>query len=193
MEFTHPPATAAWLHQDSRQGFEVAFFRVTDDGRRIDGYAAVAEDGDAFAVEYDIELDPEWRTRTARVRGRSPSGSRTVVLESDGSGHWAVDGRRAPYLDGCFDVDLEASAMTNALPVRRMALSTGAGASAPAAWVRARDLTVERLEQSYTRTTDRGTHTCYDYTAPASGFSSRIVCDESGLPLEYPGIAVRAG
>ncbi|MFI1469823.1 putative glycolipid-binding domain-containing protein [Streptomyces wuyuanensis] len=193
MEFTHPPATAAWLHQDSRQGFEVAFFRVTDDGRRIDGCAAVTEDGDAFAVEYNIELDPDWRTRTARVRGRSPSGTRTVVLESDGSGRWAVDGRRAPYLDGCFDVDLEASAMTNALPVRRMALSHGARASAPAAWVRARDLTVERLEQSYTRTTDRGTHTCYDYTAPAFGFSSRIVCDESGLPLEYPGIAVRAG
>ncbi|WP_432075490.1 putative glycolipid-binding domain-containing protein [Streptomyces wuyuanensis] len=193
MEFTHPPATAAWLHQDSRQGFEVAFLRVTDDGRRIDGYAAVTEDGDAFAVEYDIELTPDWRTRTARVRGRSPSGSRTVVLESDGSGHWAVDGRRAPHLDGCFDVDLEASAMTNALPVRRMALPQGTRASAPAAWVRARDLTVERLEQSYTRTTDRGTHTCYDYTAPAFGFSSRIVYDESGLPLEYPGIAVRAG
>ncbi|MHC5701169.1 putative glycolipid-binding domain-containing protein [Streptomyces tirandamycinicus] len=192
MEFTHPPAGAAWLHQDSRQGFEVAFFRVTDDGLRIDGHAAVEEDGDAFAVEYEIELDPDWRTRTARVRGRSPSGSRTVVLETDGSGHWAVDGKRAPYLEGCLDVDLEASALTNALPVRRLSLPQGARASAPAAWVRARDLTVERLEQTYTRSTDRGTHTCHDYAASAYGFSSRIVSDESGLPLEYPGIAVRA-
>jgi hypothetical protein len=34
---------------------------------------------------------------------------------------------------------------------------------------------------------------CYDYTAPAFGFTARLVYDETGLIVDYPGIATRAG
>ncbi len=114
------------------------------------------------------------------------------MLEADGAGHWLVDGEAAPHLDGCLDVDLESSALTNALPVHRMALPVGRRAAAPAAYVRAADASVERLEQEYLRTTDQGAHQSYDYTAPAFEFACRLVYDESGLVLSYPGIAVRA-
>lgn len=36
-----------------------------------------------------------------------------------------------------------------------------------------------------------GAHQRYDYAAPAFGFTSRLVYDDSGLVLEYPGIAER--
>jgi hypothetical protein len=104
-----------------------------------------------------------------------------------------VDGKPARRLDGCLDVDLEASAMTNALPVRRLSLPVAAAAAAPAAYVRATGLMVERLEQTYLRTTDEAACQRYDYAAPAFGFGARLVYDESGLVLDYPGIAVRAG
>jgi len=123
---------------------------------------------------------------------RSAAGRRSVLLEADGAGHWLVDGEAASHLDGCLDVDLESSAMTNALPVHRMALPIGGRAAAPAAYVRAADASVERLEQEYLRTTDQGSHQCYDYAAPAFEFACRLVYDESGLVLSYPGIAVRA-
>lgn len=115
------------------------------------------------------------------------------MLKADGCGRWLVDGEGASHLDGCLDVDLEASAMTNALPVRRLDLRVGSGAAAPAVYVRAVDLAVERLEQFYLRTTDESTHQCYDYIAPAFDVACRLVYDESGLVLDYPGIAVRAG
>ncbi len=51
------------------------------------------------------------------------------------------------YLDGCLEVDLEAPATTNALPVRRMDLPVAAAAAAPAAWFALSALAVERLEQ----------------------------------------------
>ena len=82
--------------------------------------------------------------------------------------------------------------MTNALPVHRMGLRVGARASAPAAYARALDLRVERLEQDYVRTADESRHQRYDYAAPVFDFSCRLVYDESGLVLDYPGIAVRA-
>jgi hypothetical protein len=58
--------------------------------------------------------------------------------------------------------------------------------------VRALGLAVERLEQTYARASDEGTRQRFDYTAPAFEFACQLVYDESGLVLEYPGIATRA-
>jgi hypothetical protein len=170
----------------------VVYFAAHGDLCRIEGWTTAIEDGAAWAVEYVIEVDPAWATRSARIRGRSAKGFCSALLEADGAGHWRVGGEPAPYLDGCLDADLEASAMTNALPVRRMALPVAAAAAAPAAYVRAAGLAVERLEQTYARAADEATCQRYDYTAPAFDFGARLVCDQSGLVLDYPGIAVRA-
>ena len=193
MSFAPVPATAAWHHRGVRSGFEVVYFRVDGDRCCIEGQTAAIEDGVTWAVEYAIEVDAAWATRSARARGRSAGGFCSTVLEADGAGHWLIDGESAPYLDGCLDVDLEASAMTNALPVRRMGLPVTAAAAAPAAYIHAVGLAVERLEQTYVRATDESTCQRYDYTAPAFDFGARLVYDQAGLVLDYPGIAVRAG
>ena len=186
------PATAAWQHLGARSGFEVVYFLADGTGCRIEGWTTAAEDGATWAVEYAIQLDASWATRAAQIRGRSPAGFCSRLLEADGAGRWLVDGDIAPYLDGCLDVDLESSAMTNALPVRRMSLPVAGRAVAPAAYVRAVGLAVQRLEQTYVRTPDEATRQCYDYSAPAFDFGCRLVYDESGLVLDYPGIAIRA-
>jgi hypothetical protein len=187
------PATAAWHHRGARSGFEVVYFQADGDQCRIEGQTAAIEDGVTWAVEYAIEVDAAWATRSARIRGRSADGFRSTLLEADGAGHWLVDGHPAADLDGCLDVDLEASAMTNALPVRRMGLPVGGGAAAPATYVRAVGLAAERLEQTYLRATDEAACQRYDYAAPAFSFAARLIYDQSGLVLDYPGIAVRAG
>jgi hypothetical protein len=193
MGFAPVPATAAWRHQGARDGFEVAYFQVLDRGWRVEGWTAAIEDGVTWAVEYSIDLDGTGATRGARIRGRAAAGSSSVLLEADGAGRWLVGGVPAPHLDGCLDVDLESSAVTNALPVRRMGLAPGASAAAPAAYVRAVGLAVERLEQTYLRAPDEAARPRFDYAAPAFDFACRIAYDESGLVLSYPGIAVRAG
>jgi uncharacterized protein len=183
------PATAAWLHRDARSGFEVVYFHRLDDGWRIDGCTTAIEEGRTWAVDYEIRLDVTWTTRSAHVSARSTLGPRSTVLEADGRGRWLVDGRAAPQLDGCLDVDLEFSAMTNAFPVHRVDLPAGERAAAPAAYVRAPDLAVERLKQTYVRVDGAS----YDYSSPAFGFECRLVYDDAGLVLDYPGLAVRAG
>ncbi len=192
MSFLPPPTSAAWLHQDARSGFEVTYFQPADAGHLLLGATTAVEDGRPWFVDYEIRVDGGWRTRSARVIGRSNTGMRTRLLEGDGEGRWCIDGEPAPHLDGCLDVDLESSAMTNALPVHRLALATGAAAQAPAAYLRAVDLSVQRLEQRYVRISDQDGQQRYDYTAPAFDFSCQLVYDEAGLVLTYPGIAVRA-
>ena len=193
MSFAPMPVTAAWHHRGARSGFEVTYFSLRDGGCHIEGWTTAIEDGTTWAVEYSIDVDAAWATHRARIRGRSAAGVRLVQLETDGAGHWRVDGEPAPRLDGCLDVDLEASAMTNALPIRRMDLPVTATAAAPAAYVRAVGLDVDRLEQTYARITDEADCQRYDYTAPAFGYSGRLIYDQAGLVLDYPQIAVRAG
>ena len=148
MPFLPLPPSAAWAHRDARSGFEVVYFQALDDGHLLTGATTAVEDGQSWIVDYEIQVDVGWRTLSARVTGRSTTGARTRLLESDGQ-------------------------------VR-------------AAYVRALDLSVERLEQQYTRTADQHGHQRYDYTAPAFDFSCQLVYDEAGLVLAYPGIAVRA-
>jgi hypothetical protein len=188
-----PPPFAVWRHHDAREGFEVVFLEARrDGGLHVEGHTAALEDGEPFAVRYEIELDGRWRTRSARVAGRSLRGRRSIALEADGEGSWSVDGQPAPHLDGCLDLDLESSALTNAFPVHRLGLAPGASADAPAAYVRALDLAVDRLEQSYRRIDDGGAGgQRYDYAAPVFDFTGELAYDESGLVVEYPGLATR--
>jgi hypothetical protein len=186
------PSFAAWRHRGAREGFEVAFLLVNDGGVRIDGHTVAVEDGRPFAVGYAIELDEDWRTRSARVWGRSEVGRRAVALDSAGDGRWTVDGVADAQLDGCLDVDLESSALTNAFPVRRLGLAPGQASDAPAAYVRALDLGVERIEQRYARVDEGEARQRYDYASSTFDFRCEIRYDEAGLAIEYPGIATRA-
>jgi uncharacterized protein len=188
---TRLAVAASWRHVRARDGFEVLFVRDSGDGVRCEGEVAAVEDGVAWAVSYGLLLDSEWRTRSAQVACLSPTGRATSLLEGDGHGRWRVDGEPAPRLDGCSDVDLEASVFTNALPIRRLRLAVGESADAPAAYVRVPELRVERLEQRYQRLHDDGPHTRYDYQAPAFRYGAILAYDESGLVVEYPRVAVR--
>ncbi|HEX2402919.1 MAG TPA: putative glycolipid-binding domain-containing protein [Mycobacterium sp.] len=186
------PPTAAWQHVDARDGFEVVFLQTRDVGYQLVGCTTAVEDGKAWAVRYEILVDDAWRTRAAYVSSRSASGDHEVQLEADGSGHWRIGGVDAPHMDGCFDIDLEASSCTNTLPVHRLGLGVGQGAAAPAAYVRALGVDVERLEQRYVRIEDDGTRRQFDYTAPVFDYRGLLVYDASGLVLDHPGIAIRA-
>jgi hypothetical protein len=185
--------TAAWRHRDARDGFEVVFLGETPTGgRRLTGHVSAVEDGQAWAVQYEIVVDAAWRTRTARIRTHTAAGRRDVAVEADGEGRWRVDGAPAPALDGCLDVDLEASSCTNAFPVKRLGLAVGAAADAPAAYVRVLDPVVERLEQRYERIDDDdGGRRRFHYVSPAFAFEAVLVYDAAGLVVDYPGIAVR--
>jgi hypothetical protein len=186
------PPFAAWRHHDARDGYEVAFFFTGDGGVRVEGHTVAVEHGQPFSVGYVIELDDRWRTRAAKVCGQSSDGRRTVALDTDGRGGWTIDGLAATHLDGCLDIDLESSSLTNAFPMHRLALGPGEAADAPAVYVRALDLDICRIEQRYLRIDGGADRQRYDYSSPTFDFRCELTYDEAGLVLDYPGIATRA-
>jgi uncharacterized protein len=124
---------------------------------------------------------------TLRARGRTIGlGRARGALEGDGSGEGRVDGEPALQLSGYLDVDLEASACTNALPVHRLGLCVGERADASAAYVRAPILRVEPLERGYARRESDGESARYEYVAPAFDFKAVLTYDRFGFVLDYP-------
>lgn len=182
MAYRDLPPFAAWQFDDAVNGFEVVY----RDGSGIRGHTSAVEAGQAYAVHYEISLDARWRTREVHVHNDTARGPRSTTLVSDGEGSWTVDGRPAPQLDGLYDVDLEASACTNTLPVHRLDLPQGVVVGAPAAYVQALDLQVRRLDQTYQRLDDHR----FDYHSEG-GFNAVLVYDVHGLVIDYPGIATR--
>src|SRR5262249_14814578 len=130
------PATAAWRHPDARVGFEVVFLRHESDRYHLDGYVTAVEEGESWSLRYTLVLDSNWVTRSAHIVGRSALGETEIQFENDGAGSWRIDGKPTTQLRGCIDVDLEASASTNALPVNRLGLKVGRAADAPAVYAR---------------------------------------------------------
>ena len=191
MRFAPLPQTAAWRHVDAHDGFESVFLRDVASGHVIDGHTAAVEDGEVWAVHYTVEVDERWLTQHCRVWSWSAHGERETQLSRDAAGRWRIDGVLAPELDGCFDVDLEASACTNMLPVRRCWPALHRTMDVPAAYVRTPDLAIERLEQSYFRLSCDNDDLLFEYRSPRFGFEDELRFGPDGLVLDYPGIATR--
>ncbi len=153
-------------------------------GPALSGTVLIAEAGLPLRVDYRIECDRAWSTRTVVLTQTHGADRVSLRMDHDGAGRWWRDGAAAPDLDGCTDVDLGVSPSTNALPINRLRLTAGAAATIRAAWVRFPGLAVVAAEQSYERLdADR-----YRYRSVASGFEAVVTVDADGLPIDYAGI-----
>lgn len=191
--FADLPSFATYLHAGLRDGFEVVFFRAPETTRRgflLEGGTSAMEGGIPWSVQFRIEVDPAWETTRVESVGTSPSGDHTLLAERH-HGRWTVNGTERRDLDGCVDIDFESSVVTNTLAVHRIDLAARAPVEVPAAFVRADDLRVERLEQTYLCTERTQDQIVFDYVSTTADFACQLVFDAAGLVVEYPGIGRR--
>lgn len=186
--FVPLPPFGAWRLLGAHDGFEITRFAAAKNGVVFTGTSLGIEADTPWNFDYIIEVDNSWHTRSAVINNQA--GGR-IEVQTDGAGHWTVNGERRPDLDGCLDLDLEGSAVTNAIPIRRLALVAGEQASAPAAYVRTDKLQVERLDQTYRRIADQNGMLVFDYRSPRFAYHECLRFAPDGLVAEYPGIAAR--
>ena len=202
------PPFATFTHTGARDGFEAVCFRAgsaaqlhsgpapgragEEQGRPylLEGGTAALEDDVPWSVRYRVAVDPLWRTTYVESTGDSPSGHHAMVAEVR-DGRWWVDGVERADLDGCVDIDFESSLVTNTLAVHRLDLESRTPVDVPAAFVRADDLRVERLEQSYLFVGRDGARMLFDYTSTTFDVACRLVLDSAGVVVDYPGLGHR--
>ena len=179
----------------SGPGLEHLRLNVDDDGVLADGLVVGLDGGRAFRVRYTIRCDGGWRVRElcVDVLDGGEQGPAPLRLLADGAGHWTTaEGDLLPALDGCIDVDLSVTPLTNTLPIKRLDWKRGESVDLPMAFVELPALRV---------TAERQRYTCLDEPPPSagrfrfealsSGFAADLPVDEDGLVWDYPGLFSR--
>ena len=144
-------------------------------------------EGVAYGVRYELACDSRWRVRRLDL---ADTHGRRLRLSSDGEGHWADDGGgRIAAFDGCIDIDLSGSPLTNTLPIRRLDMTPATGVvSLEALYVPFDTLTPVRDGQRYL-CLETGRR--FRYEAADGTFAADILVDAEGLVLEYPPLFTR--
>jgi hypothetical protein len=152
-------------------------------GLRASGVVIGQTDRGRFGLSYRLLIDAEWRLREAAL---ATTAGLELMLTSDGSGRWADgNGQALPEIDGCVDLDIEATPFTNTLPIRRLGLTEGGRAEISVAYVSVPELDLSIARQRYSRL--HGAH-AYRFESLASGFTAELAVDAQGLVLDYPGL-----
>jgi hypothetical protein len=180
--------TIRWSAWDGCEaGLEHVDVRPSDGGLAISGLVIGQEDGAKFGLHYRLKVDSSWRTRAVHLQTTS---GRTLDLESNGQGSWVENGRPQPELQGCIDVDIQATPMTNTLPIRRLEWEAGQTAEIRLCYITVPDLTASPRDQRYTALTPGA---LYRFESLESGFTADLPVDEDGFVRDYPSLFRRLG
>lgn len=179
----------AWERDDESRGHSVARRERLADGWLFHGSEVIVGD-EALSCTFSVVVGPDWVTRRVEVWAFAAAGETRHTLEAV-DGRWTVDGEPRPDLDGCVDVDVAATPLTNTFPIRRLAhLAPGESVTTSVAWVDVPSLEVTRVDQTYERLPGRDGLACWRYSDPLQG-AFVLTVDEDGLVVDYEGLARR--
>jgi hypothetical protein len=178
-----PAASILWRRLDT-PGHDACGLIEADAGWRLAGTAVFVHEGAPARLDYEIACDRSWRTQRGEVRGWLGAARIDVTIARSPEGGWIRDGAVVPGLDGCVDLDLGFSPATNSIQLRRLALTQGQAADAPAAWLDVTTGALELLVQRY----ERRSEVTYWYEAPRFDYAALLEVDALGFVRRYPGL-----
>ena len=184
MSFNH---VLRWRAIDEWPGLEEAHIDDRGDSIHVRSALIGENDGHRFAVHYELQIDPGWVFRQAFFQRMDGA---TFALRSDGQGNWTEgDGTPRPDLDGCIDIDISRTPVTNTLPMRRVTWKPNVPQRFEMAWVALDTFKVHRDGQIYTwLSEDR-----WRYQAADGSFEAVLTVDEDWLVVGYVGLFERVG
>jgi hypothetical protein len=168
-----------WEYKDLHS---VEYFTLTmqDSPFILAGTVVLLLDQQPTRVVYTVECDQQWRTRNVVVHQERAGEAKHLAVRVGDQQTWQADDGSLSFATGLYDIDLQVTPATNLLPIRRLDLKVGESQPVEAVWVRFPGLTLERLQQRYTRIDDR----CYQYES-STGFVAQLVVDTFGLVVDY--------
>jgi hypothetical protein len=173
-----------WRRLDVSGHDACRLLRTQEGGWRLEGAATYLHEGAPAALRYELECDPQWRSRRGLVAGWIGPRSIDVRIERDPRGGWTLDGRPVDGLDRCLDLDFGFTPATNLTQLRRLDLEIGQGTDVTVAWLDFDAGRLDTLAQRYERLSAEE----YRYEAPRFGYSARLEVRPPGFVRRYPGL-----
>lgn len=128
-------------------------------------------------VEYAVSTDRTWRTRGAQVHIHQGN-ERDIEIEVI-DGRWTVDGIIRDDLDGCTDIDLGWTPLTNTLPIRRHPIDPGQNIDVHVALMEFPTFELRPALQRYTRVSHRR------WRYQSGTYDAMLDVDDSGFVIQY--------
>ena len=163
-------------------GFESSQLLSGPSSWHLNGTAVFIHDQKPCRLDYKIECDRNWQTRSGQVEGWVGKEIITIELKVDEQGNWLFNGEPCPNVAGCVDLDLNFSPSTNLLPIRRLRLDVGQEAPVSAAWLRFPSFKLEPFHQIYRRLEVD----VYRYESAGGSFTADLRVNDDGYVLDYP-------
>jgi uncharacterized protein len=169
-------------------GMEHVVVSADATGFRADGQLVVGPPVGPASVSYQLSCDAGWCVTALTIGAVSAAGSRSLTLSADQHGHWLADGEPRPDLDGCIDVDISLTPLTNTLPIRRLSWAPESPQHLDVVYVSAPDLTVRRARQRYTPLAAGGADNAAVFRYESGSFKAELTMDGDGFVSDYPGL-----
>jgi uncharacterized protein len=179
-----PTIDAVWISL-RWPGIEHAHIEPRGEHFDADSRAILVLEGAPLRVEYRLAWDVQWCARTLLIRTESQGRVDQLELRSDGRGTWTDgEGASLPGLDGCLDVDIAMTPLTNTLPIRRLGLAVGERREMDVAYVKIPGLVVVPVAQSYEYLESTPAGGLYRYQS--STFQAELRVDRNDFVVNYP-------
>ncbi len=156
-------------------------------GFRADGQVVLAAEGFA-SVSYRLRCTTGWRVTSLAITVTSAVADAALDLSTAGDGHWLANGDPAPELDGCVDVDISCTPLTNTLPIRRLPWSPGQTHDIDVVYVPVPLLDVRPARQRYTLLARDDDRNGALFRYESGSFSADLPVDSGGFVTDYPGL-----
>lgn len=139
---------------------------------------------------YTLVTDKQWRTLELRLMLETePGAMQGIHLLTEGDGMWTdASENHMPELDGCIDVDIQWSPLTNSLPINRLSLASGEEQEIRVAYIALPQLVVRPVTQRYLRVSDDTVR----YASESRDVEHDLVVDAEGHVVSYPDLFSRS-
>ncbi len=126
-------------------GLEWCSVEERSKGVNIDGRVVAVIAGVPTSLTYSLRLDSSWCFEQAILKCESADKKTVLEIRRTFQG-WSTNGRVRPDLNGCMDIDIMTSPLTNMLPIRRLPWERGRGYDILTAFIRVPELSVDDLQ-----------------------------------------------
>ena len=172
--------TIIWRRLDT-PGHESARLYLVDSNWHLAGTAVFAHEQQPCRLDYLLRCDSRWQTLSGKVNGWVENELIDIEILVDSKHRWLLNGEECAEVDGCIDLDLNFSPLTNLLPIRRLNLAVGQEETVTAAWLRFPSFRFEPLDQMYRRVEASS----YHYQSAGGNFVAELEVDDLGFVTRY--------
>jgi len=134
-----------------------------------------------YQVDYTLQLDRHWNVYSCHMQVQLENKKQTMDLNKK-ENKWFVNGTYHPEFDGCLDVDIPLTPLTNSLPINRLRLETHQEYEIDVLYIDVLEQEIKHVKQKYKRLSDQ----VYHYENIPNDFEADIQVDTHGFVIDYP-------